>query len=429
MKPGTIALFGNFGTRNLGNECTLQAVIHNIHRHAPGVGVTCICSNPDEVTATYGISALPMYSRPRRRSAAPRGGLRAFLRRLFVRVPQELLHWARAFRSLKGTAILVMTGTGMLGDFGITPGDLHYEILKWSLMAKLGGCAVVFLSVGASHLDHPVSRWLVRRSLSLADYRSFRDGFSRDYLASIGAPTRNDPVYPDLAFSFCRRALAGVPAGRPSGRVVGLGLMDYYGKQSRPEVGENRYRAYVETMAQFTGWLLREGYTVRLIIGDLSYDTHVKADLIATLRRDGIVYDPRQIIDDPVASLPDLLAQLAATDVVVATRFHNVLLSLLLNKPVISISYDQKNDAVMAQAGLLDYCQPIDLLNARTLIQQLVRLEANRDALKADLPSRVEQQRQRLEEQYTRIFGSPAPPIAGPALQPASATNAAGMRC
>ena len=33
MKPSTVNIFGNFGTQNLGNECTLQAVIHNVRQY------------------------------------------------------------------------------------------------------------------------------------------------------------------------------------------------------------------------------------------------------------------------------------------------------------------------------------------------------------------------------------------------------------
>jgi len=41
-----------------------------------------------------------------------------------IRLPLEVIEWLKAFRALKGTSMLVMTGTGMLGDFGIGPFDL-----------------------------------------------------------------------------------------------------------------------------------------------------------------------------------------------------------------------------------------------------------------------------------------------------------------
>ncbi len=353
MKRGKISLFGNFGTHNLGNECTREAAIHNVRQHLPGVHVDCICSDPDDVSARYGIPAVPIYCRHRNTSRSPVGGRSAnalvrLLRRLFIRLPQEFLHWFTAMRMLKGTDVLIMTGTGMLTDFGITPLDLHYEIFKWSLAAKLRRRKLVFLSVGASRLAHPVSRWLVTSAISLADYRSYRDHLSRDCLANLGAKTHADPVYPDLAFSFPRSRLPKPSTDHMTGRVVGLGLMDYYGKASRPETGEHVYREYLETMSEFAAWLLNRKYTIRLLIGDVSYDTRSKHDLKEVLGRRGVAYDPRYLVDEPVISVEQLLSQLACTDVVVATRFHNVLLSLLLNKPVVSISYDPKVAAITA---------------------------------------------------------------------------------
>src|SRR6267143_5609231 len=98
--------------------------------------------------------------------------------------------------------MLVMTGTGMLGDFGIGPLELHYEILKWALLAKARGCKLLFVSVGAGPIAHPLSRLIVKSALSLADYRSYRDDFSMTYLDSIGFKRSTDRVYPDLAFSL-----------------------------------------------------------------------------------------------------------------------------------------------------------------------------------------------------------------------------------
>jgi len=180
--------------------------------------------------------------------------------------------------------------------------------------------------------------------------------------------------------------------------------MDYYGKESRRETGEHLYRTYLEAMATFTGWLLNHEYTVRLLIGDVSYDRRAKHDLVKALARDRVTYDDRQLIDEPVFSVDQLLAQLATTDMVVATRFHNVLLALLLNKPVVSIAYDPKIDALMAEAGLAAYCQSIDDVDVQELIEKFSRLEATSGTVKTDLKRRVEQHRRVLDEQYAVIF-------------------------
>jgi polysaccharide pyruvyl transferase WcaK-like protein len=411
VKHGKISLFGNFGTQNLGNECTLQAALYNIRARLPGIRVDCICSDPDDVSARYGIPALSLYCRDRHASPPATGrrytnALRRLGRRVFLRLPQECLHWLAAIRTLKGTDALIMTGTGMLTDFGITPLDLHYEIFKWSVAAKVARCKLAFLSVGASRLAHPVSRWLVTTALSLADYRSYRDDFSRECLAAIGATTAADPVCPDLAFSFPPAGLPAPPAEGPTGRVVGLGLMDYYGRASRQERGEQVYRRYVETMSEFAAWLLSRGYTVRLLIGDLSYDRRAKEDVRTLLRENGVSYDPCQLIDEPVTGVEQLMSQLAATDIVVATRFHNVLLSMLLNKPVLAISYDAKISSLMAGAGLAEYCEPVDELKSERLVSRFLRLQVSAARVRRGLCERVDGHRRALDQQYAVLLAT-----------------------
>jgi polysaccharide pyruvyl transferase WcaK-like protein len=402
----TVSLFGNFGTHNLGNEYTLQAIIHNVRKYLPDAEVNCICTSPREVTASHKVPAFPISDRLVKSAAGRRasgGAVAKFIRRLFLRLPMELSRWIKAFRTLKGTRMLVMTGTGMLGDFGIGPFDLHYEILKWSLLAKARRCKLLFVSVGAGPIAHPLSRSIVRWALSLADYRSYRDDFSKQYLARIGFDTGDDFVYPDLAFSLKPEPSAS-PRRTRNGRVVGLGLMDYYGNDPTGKSSEATYQDYLEKVTAFLAWLLERKYTVRLLIGDATYDTRVRGDVIGKLRETGFSYQERQIVDEPVASVEELLAQLAATDAVVATRFHNLVLALMLGKPVVALSYHEKISSLMAGAGMAEYCQSIRGLEVDSLVQRFLKLERNSRILESSLQTTVEKYRETLDEQYLRIF-------------------------
>ena len=48
------------------------------------------------------------------------------------------------------------------------------------------------------------------------------------------------------------------------------------------------------------------------------------------------------------------MAQMAAVDTVVATRYHNVICALKLCKPTLSVGYAAKNDAADGGMGLGD---------------------------------------------------------------------------
>ncbi|HET7788170.1 MAG TPA: polysaccharide pyruvyl transferase family protein [Myxococcales bacterium] len=407
--PRRIAFFGNFGTQNLGNEYTLAAILANARRRMPDAELTCICTDPDDVTARHGVTAISMsyrYSSAFIAAARRMSGSRVIraMRRLFVRIPRELAELVRAFRALRGVTTLVMTGTGMLSDVGIGPFDLHWEILKWSALAKLRGARVVFASVGAGPIASRTSRWIVKRALALADYRSYRDAWSRSYLETIGFDAAHDHVFPDLAFSLPPEVRAARSGPR---RVVGVGLMDYYGTRASPRVGEEAYLAYVSKVTRFVSWLLERGYDVRLLIGDVSYDTRSKSDVLRRLRESGAPPADGRVVAAPITSGEELLAEIVRSDLVVPMRFHTALLALMLKKPVLALSYHQKCAALMKSLGLPQYSHDVDREGAEHLIEQFVELERNSATFAPFVEARAAECRRALDEQYGRIFGWP----------------------
>ncbi|SRR5712692_6110348 len=398
----TITFFGGFGLGNFGNEITLQAILYHLRHRFANAEINCVCTHPEVTAANHNIKGLPLTRtvvnvwRPNNRVAR---ALRSFL----IGIPSELYRWLEALITLKQTDVLIIPGTGLLTDaYGLTAWG-PYNTFKWSLVAKIRGCQIFFVSVGAGPLHSRISRWLVKSALSLADFRSYRDNETKSFLSSIGAGRATDRVYPDLAFSIVDEISPkreNPIRGRP---VVGLGLMLYHGRLSSDEKRESTYKSYLEQLLVLVKWLLVRGYDIRLLIGDLS-DTSVIAEFKALLRNRLEVYHENRIIDEPASSFEDLLAQLSKTDAVVATRFHNILLALALNKPAICVSFHQKCTSLMQDMGLQEYCQDIKELNAEKLIEQFCKLEANASSLKQMIRQKVSKCRKALDEQYELIF-------------------------
>ena len=80
--------------------------------------------------------------------------------------------------------------------------------------------------------------------------------------------------------------------------------------------------------------------------------------------------------------------------------------ALMLNKPVLSISYHHKDDALMAEVGLSEYCQDIDHLDIDRLIGQLCKLDRNAQIFAPQIREKTEAYRRALDEQYAQIFNS-----------------------
>jgi polysaccharide pyruvyl transferase WcaK-like protein len=398
-----IGIFGNFGWGNIGNSATLEATVAGVRKYLPQAEILCICTNPVEVHRQYGLAVAPVRWGTGEWLRYPEGRLNRLAGKLVQRPTAEVKLWQAAHKVLQQLDLLIIAGTGVLDDFAIGPMDLPFDLLKWSLLARQTNVPLVYLSTGAGPLDHARSRMFVKTALRQAAFRSYRDQFSRQYLCSISFDASADPVYPDLAFGLPVAPSQRSAAGHAGPLVVGLGVMSYSGSQTSADAGEHIYQVYKEKIVRFGAQILANGCSLRLLIGDVQVDRRALDEIAAALAP----YNGQsggELIVAPPAGVSDLLDQLSCTDIVVATRFHNVLLALLLHKPVLSISYNQKNDDLMQVMGLGEFCQPIAELDVERLLAQLQTLYTQRDRIRAQVTRQTEHQVRMVDEQYERVF-------------------------
>ena len=413
-----ISFFGHFGTPNSGNEGTLVAILARLRVLYPDREFSCVCSYPEVAVARYGIEAVPISTRTASIWDRP-ARLDKRLTMAVVRLSEEVWQYVRAFRALQGTDMLIIPGTGLLTDAYGLEGWGPYNLFKWTLAAKLRGCRVLFVSVGAGPLNGLRGRWLVKAALSFADYRSYRDASSMSYLRSIGVRTRHDRIFPDLVFSLPQDSIPAHVDRVGGGAVVALGLMENAGWYSAANPGNDVHVGYMESLVVFVQWLLDHDYQVKLVLGD--WDAYVVEEFRALLRERLGTYDERRVTHPRVDSFQELLSQLEASDIVVATRFHNVIFSIMLDKPVIAISFHHKCTSLMSDMGLSEYCHEINELEPDVLIERFQQLVGNAGDLKRTIGQQANERRAALDEQYDLLFRG----AADPARSVQTATSAA----
>jgi polysaccharide pyruvyl transferase WcaK-like protein len=370
-----IGLFGLFGSGNSGNDGSLDAMLRFLRQVRPDAEITCICSAhrgaTDRVARSLLVATTPLGIPP------PKNGLLGTLDRVSLTLPRRVASLVQTIARARKLDALIVPGTGILDDFGLVPYGIPLALYAWCLTARLCGARIAFVSIGAGPIHHPISRWLMRSAVAMAHYRSYRDTVSKNFMESIGFDTRDDPVYPDLAFKLPSPETPCQP--RPDGRlVVGVGVMTYLGWRNDPTRGAATYRGYLDKLTTFVLWLLDRGYTVRILMGDAA-DQRAVSDVLAkvSVARPGLPKD--RLVFERTSSLHDLMRQIAATDVVVATRYHNVICALKLGKPTVSLGYAEKNDVLMAEMGLDGFCQHVERLNLDRLLEQFSRLIADRE--------------------------------------------------
>lgn len=379
-RPGSkqVGLFGIFGTGNFGNDGSLEAMVIALRKVAPREPLLCICTGPQGVTRSLGLEAVPIYYQP-----SPDDGGRAVL--LVKKAAGRAVMWLHAVRQLRRLKAIIVPGMGALDDFGVSPLGWPLDLMTWFLLARLMGVKVVLASVGAGPIHHPLSRLFFKYAARAAHYRSYRDRISHAYMAGIGLDVTQDPIVPDIAFSL------PAPASASTGEaplVVGVGVMTYYGWHKGPERVRGTYDGYIAKMTAYIDWLLGQGHRVRLLIGDET-DNLAAEDILRALRAKDAARVDTSIAFTPASGLRDVMAQMAEIDVAVVTRFHNVVCALKMGKPTISIGYQDKNDVLLAEMGLADFCQHIERLDLGRLQEQTIALIGRR----ADYERRIREVR------------------------------------
>ena len=402
MKPARISFYGNFGAGNLGNEATLEAVIQQILRRFPDGQLLCFCANPQDVRGRHNIAAFPSgavnwSAAEGFGSSARRGKLTRFFRIVFRRIPLELVHWIKCLHVLSRTDMLIVAGTGIVCDYLTGPRGWPYDIFKLSTLAALCRVKLAFLSVGVGPIHHPLSRWLLKRSLALAHHRSYRDEASKQYLREIGFNTDHDFVYPDVVFGLSKGSLVS-EVTNDQRRVVGLGIKDY--GSAEPET----FRKYLNTMATFVSWLQAQDYSVRLLIGDIQYDTSVIEEFVGVLKSRNIPAGAPLLIAEPALTVEELLRQVGGVEVVISARYHNLVMGLIQNKPVIALSDHAKLDLVVTDFGLAQYLLPLRNLSSDVLIDRFKQLENDVERLRPHLKAELEKYRQALDALYATLL-------------------------
>jgi polysaccharide pyruvyl transferase WcaK-like protein len=407
---GRVVFFGLFGIGNFGNDASLQAAVEATRRRSPQTPIEVICGDRIVVRDRFGLPATSMFP-PGADRLRERGGLFRIASPVLERIPSRLWRvlvepygWLRALGTLKPNDHLIVPGTGILDDLGVSPADVPLALFRWCVVARLRRCRVSFLSVGAGPIHHKTSRWLMRRATGLAHYRSFRDSESRDYMGSLGIDTAGDPVVPDLVFGLRgvpRRDIA-VEVGKQS-VAVGLGVMNYRGWTGRAWNAEDIYRSYIERIVEFAEWLLDGGYKVQLIFG-ANPDRAAVRDVEESLGKEQRALVVLDSNTGSINSMHEMLSQIGAVDFVVASRFHNVIGAVMCARPVIAIGYEEKFDSLMRDLDLGDYCQRIENLDIERLKKQFVALVADRDSVHDRMLRRSSDYRRTLEDQYARVL-------------------------
>ncbi len=353
------------GTGNVGNDASLATAVDLIRAERPRADFRVATPFPDGARNLLDLPVLPM--RQNMTQYLNLGSRGAIVKAIALGEVRRLREAAILVRSAD---LLVVTGTGIFDDFGENPWNMPYALLSWTGLARLYRRPFAFLAVGAGPVVNPVSRLLFVVAARLATLVSYRDEGSLQFMKGIGAEREDARVCPDLVFGMERPAAR---AANPSAQrlVVGVGVMLYGGWSAE---GEGPiYEKYVECLVDVVDRLVGQGHAVRFLVGqpcDLPVVEEVirrsRPALRTSLRLPSIV------------DLRGLLEAVGETDLVIATRYHNVVAALMMNRPVVSLSYAPKNADLLATAEVFGFDRPIEQATADWVLERVEQIRGGR---------------------------------------------------
>jgi polysaccharide pyruvyl transferase WcaK-like protein len=366
-----IGLFGVFGAGNIGNDGSLESMLAYLRAAHPDATLDIMCPGPKRIKAGYGIEGrlLQWYTK----YANQTSGLIAIV----LKSAGKGLDAFRTASWVRSHDLVIIPGTGILeATLPMRPTSTPYALYLACASGKLFRTKVALVSVGANVISQQLTKRIFAAAARLASYRSYRDGQSRDAMRRAGLDTSGDGVYPDLAFG-----LPTPPDSTIGSRTVGVGVMAYYGGNDDRKRADEVHASYTRKMTTFVRWLVDTDHEVRLFPGD-DLDNAVTQVIMTEVLADRPDLKPTQITAAPVSSFSELMREVAYVSTVVATRYHNVLCALKLGKPTVSVGYAAKNDVLMAEMGLSEFCLSASTLDVDCLMERFTELERRSSELR-----------------------------------------------
>jgi polysaccharide pyruvyl transferase WcaK-like protein len=423
-----IGVFGHYGNTNIGDEAIIQAVIQNIKKRRPQALIACFSLRPEDSAIRHEVMAFPIRKEISAKQDIKDQPLNIHFDRLkqllksvpiffrmlkavyhiveiLMQVFPEILFIYRSFKILKSFDLLLIAGSNQFMDNFGGVWLFPYDLLKWTVLAKLARTKVYYISVGAGPINSKLSCLFIRLALKFADYVSYRDVASKELIRQTGF-RGNAYVYPDLAHSLILENHQPSNRGPRSASqlpTVGINPMPLFDSRYWYATDDQIYFAYIQKLASFASRLMLKGYTV-FFFSTQCRDEDVIDDIINLLEKNPTDKVGSGQIKRKSPSVGECIANILNADIIVASRFHGTVLSLIVEKPVLAISYWRKTRDVMREMGQEDYVVDFDNITLEDMWKCFKKLESNYCIEIEKIKAKTRAYRLMLDEQYNLLF-------------------------
>jgi polysaccharide pyruvyl transferase CsaB len=340
-----VGIIGNYGHDNNGDEAILSGILTQLNTLGIRKGEIVIFSNnPSNTESRYNIKAVPILHK--------KGN--------FI---LSVLHTVKqSFKIMKDLDLLIIGGGGLLMDMYKRDAPLYSTL---GLLGYYAKCRVVIYGVGAGPITTKAGKFFIKTLANKADSISVRDVKSKELLKDIGIRKEID-IIGDPAFAI-------EPVRKRSKtnelKKVAVTAVPYFSKQYWPQRDDSKYEAYVKGMAQNLDELIeKKGATVTFFSTKYPQDVEVTREIY-----DMMTY--KQFVRIKGENLhPDEIVKLCAEqDLIIGTRLHSLILSVVASTPVLGVGYHHKVEHFLQALGKEEHFVEIGALQEKDTFLQKVQ--------------------------------------------------------
>jgi polysaccharide pyruvyl transferase WcaK-like protein len=244
------------------------------------------------------------------------------------------------------------------------------------------------------HKLNRLDNWLVRSVLSASVGVWAREEISYQALVMLGIPEPLVHLIPDAAFAIQPHETDRVKA-----------LVSKYGLVSKNfwVVTVRKWRTYTESfleeMAELIINALNLGLTQKVVlVAHTQGPSKGENDRIATMSLAELLKNEARVmlIDDDL-SPSELAALYGKAQLMIGTRFHSVIFSLIGGTPAYAVSYaGPKTWGIMRMLGLENLCSDMETFSAQEALDQITSADISTIAI--ELPAKIDNLYQHLKD-------------------------------
>lgn len=187
--------------------------------------------------------------------------------------------------------------------------------------------------------------------------------------------------------------------------IVGISVLEWTYVHNKYETPYCSYSSYVREMSEFIGRIIHK-FDVNVILYPTNFPVNgCREDDVRVVRQiHETCRDKAQVkYIDQLLSPHEFKSLLSCSAVNITTRMHACILSTSAHVPTMSINYLFKLKEYMDGLGLSDYSIDIEDFCADAAMPLFEKLWKNKDHIREELSSKIQQKKTQLEKDFRRI--------------------------